>query len=281
MLLTLAMFSVMFDLSARADKKDHMYSSLDFLSQSRSLGLQITAEGGHQGECVVLWLSNRSPDSAFIRIEPGRLLTSADTLAQDILITREELLALAPGERRSLRLFGFCAEASMASPDSASTFLAGPMADSTVVVLAEFLNSKGNAFPEETMQSAVWCLTDAHDTSGIEGEGTDELRTLVAGLQKIKYPGYGMQMQQEPYIQELRTTISGEVQIYFPDDCLVDIFICDRDGKVWESFEQQERYEAGAFEYSFRFTAVNWPEGTYFLRVMTDGKLLYQKEFDI
>jgi hypothetical protein len=268
------------------DLDKQKYSSLEELTRKRALDAKILGLGGHQGECVSITLSNLTNDTSYLRLEPGRILTSADTMAQDILITREELLALAPGERRSILAFGFCSEASMATPDSAGLFSLGAIADSTIVVLAEFLDSKGNSYPEDAIQQAVWCLTDGYDVSGIYSEdfaATAELMDLVAGLQQIKYPGYGTGtlMDETQPVQEVRTVISGEVEIYIPSHCLVDIYICDRDGKLWESFEKKVAYNPGIFQYSFKITAVNWPPGRYFLRVIGDGKLLYQKEFEI
>ena len=270
--------------SGDTDKSKHY--SLEELVRKKQLEVNIQGMGGHQGDCILMSLSNLSPDTSFLLLEPGRILASADTLAQDILITREEMLALAPGERRSITAFGFCCEASKASPDSAGMFSLGAMADSTIVVLAEFLDEKGNEYPEDAIQHAVWCLTDGYDVSGISGDdiaGLGELRDLVAGLQQIKYPGYGtgLMMEAGEYIPEERVTISGEVEIYIPGECLVDIYICDREGKQWESFEEQVKYDPGVFQYSFRITAINWPKGSYFLRVIGDGKLLYQKEFEI
>lgn len=270
--------------SGDADKSK--YSSLAELTGRRALSAKITGLGGHLGECVEISLANLSPDTSFVRLEPGRLLTSSDTLAQDILITREGLLALAPGEKRNIRVYGFCAEASMASPDSAGTFALGSMADSTIVVLAEFLDEKGNGYPEGAIQHAVWCLTDCHDVMGIYGDDTEdlaELRGLVASLQKIKYPGYSsaFPMEEVQPVQDYSVTISGEVEIFIPGDCLVDIYICDREGKIWETFEEKVPYKSGTFRYSFQISAINWPRGSYILQVRADGKVLYKKEFEI
>jgi hypothetical protein len=270
--------------SGDTDKSRHF--SLEDLVRKKLLEVNISGMGGHQGDCILMSLANLSPDTSFVRLEPGRILASADTLAQDILITREEMLALAPGERRSIIAFGFCCEASKASPDSAGMFSLGDMADSTIVVLAEFLDKKGNTYPEDAIQQAVWCLTDGYDVSGISGDdiaGIGELRDLVSGLQQIKYPGYGTGnlVDEEQPAPEYRITISGEVEIYISNECLVDIYICDREGKQWETFEEKVAYRPGIFHYSFQVTVINWPKGKYFLRVVSDDKLLYQKEFEI
>jgi hypothetical protein len=262
------------------DKSKH--SSLEEMVREKQLGINICGMGGYQGDCIMMSFYNLAPDTSFLRLEPGRILASADTLAQDILITREELITLAPGERRSIMAFGFCSEANKAAPDSAGLFNLGEMADSSLVVLAEFLNDKGNNYPEDAIQHAVWCMTDDYELSEIynaDFAGTAELLELVAGLKGIQYTwDENRNVIQAP---ESRIAISGEVEIFIPNACLVDIYICDQDGKKWEILEEKVPYKPGIFQYTFRIMAINWPGGTYFLRVMSDDKLLYQKEFDM
>jgi hypothetical protein len=101
------------------------YSSIDELVSGGSVAVSIMGTGGHEGECIYMLLTNPSSDTSYIRIEPGRTFSSLDTSVQDILITREELLILAPGEERNLSIFGFCSQASCASPDSAEMFDVG------------------------------------------------------------------------------------------------------------------------------------------------------------
>jgi hypothetical protein len=270
--------------SGTTDKSKH--SSIEELVSKKQLKVNICGMGGYQGDCIKMSFYNLTPDTTFLLLEPGRILTSSDTLAQDILITREELLTLAPREKRSIMAFGFCSEASKAAPDSAGLFILGAMADSTLVVLAEFLDSKGNNYPEDAMQHAVWCLTDGYDLAGIynaDFAGTAELLELVAGLKGIENPWdeNNNVIDQEQPEPESRINISGDVEIYIPEACLVDIYICDQDGKQWEILEEKVPYKPGIFQYTFRITAVNWPGGKYFLRVMSDDKLLYQKGFEL
>jgi hypothetical protein len=264
------------------DMEKSKHSSIEELVRKKKLGINICGLGGYQGDCILMSFYNLTPDTSFLRLEPGRILASTDTLAQDILITREELITLAPGERRSIRAFGFCSEACKATPDSAGLFDFGEMADSLLVVLAEFLNDKGNNYPEDAIQHAVWCMTDDYELSEIynaDFAGTAELLELVAGLKGIRYTwDENKNVIQAP---ESRIAISGQVEFFIQDQCFVDIYICDKDGKKWEILKEKVPYKPGIIQFTFRIMAVNWPGGTYFLRAESDNKLLYQKEFDI
>jgi len=262
------------------------YSSINELTGKSLLQASIMGIGGHEGECISVYLKNPSSDTVFIRIEPGRMLSSLDTSIQDILITREELLALAPGKKTTVTVFGFCCQATKTSPDSSGIYRAGEMADSSVVVLAEFLNERENDFPEDAIQQAIWCMTDDYDISGIYCEdlaSIADLRNMVVHLKGMDnrwhhigtIPDNG-----EPFIQYTKT-ISGEFEIFIPADCIVDILICDEGGAQWDEFEKNVPFKAGTYQYSFRITASNWPHGTYFLYFKADGVILYKKAFDI
>jgi len=268
------------------DIDKHKYSSINELIRNGRIQASIMGSGSHEGECMAMFLENSEPDTVFIRIEPGRVLTSIDTAIQDILITREELFALAPGGKTTVGIFGFCCQASYAPPDSAELFQVGNMADSAVVALAEFLNERENNFPEDAIQHAIWCLTDDYSVNEITGEdlaSIADLRNMVIGLKGMdealfnvgNVPGNGAQFSQ--YIK----SITGEFEIYIPSDCIVDIFICDEKGKHWDEFEEDVPYKAGTYQYSFKLTTSNWPGGQYFFCFMANDSLLYKKAFDL
>jgi hypothetical protein len=242
--------------------------------------------GGNEGECIFMFLSNPTADTSYVRIEPGRTLGSLDTTVQDILITREEILALAPGEKRELSIYGFCSQALNASPDSAESFNIGKMADSSVVVLAEFLDERNNEFPEDAIQKAVWCLTDDHDIMEIYSEDLASIADLRNFVAKLKgADSFTLKVEDTPRnvnrFTYLTKTISGELDLFIPTDCIVDIYIRDNEGRSYDSFRKKTPYKAGTYKYSFKFTVTNWPPGKYFLCVRADGVLLHEKEFDL
>lgn len=250
------------------------------------LEVTIYGLGGHEGECIGMSLKNPSTDTAFIRIEPGRVLSSLDTATQDILITREELFALAPGEQRLIDLYGFCCEALNASPDSAQVYRVGEMADSAVVALAVFLDEHNNQFPENAIQHAIWCLTDDYSIDGIYTEdlaSVSDLVNMVASLKDVDEEWHFIENVPEDgaRFSHHTRTISGEIELFIPEDCIVNIYICDEQGQKWDEFEKNVAYKAGMYQYSFKLTVTNWPRGKYFIYVKAGSEFLYKKEFEI
>jgi hypothetical protein len=259
---------------------------LNVLIEKGKLRASIQGVGGHEGECISISLFSTSDDTSYLWLEPGRILQSVDTSVQDILITREEMLVLAPGEQRELTIFGFCSQASLASPDSSEQFLPGQMADSTVVLLARFLNERDNNFPVDAIQGAVWCLTDNHDIRDISGEDMASIHDLinyVADLKGLDFDytlAYDQAGNDEPYSQS-SVTITGDVQVYFPSDCQANISIVNSEGVEYESFEKLKSYKSGIYNFTFRFTSSNWTPGNYYFIVECEGTVIYRKEFSL
>jgi hypothetical protein len=279
--------SLLLTLSALSEDLDKLKcTSLNQLIGRGLLNINVYGTGGNEGECIFMCLKNPSSDTAFIWIEPGRVLSSLDSSVQDILITREELLVLVPGENRDIDIYGFCCQALKASPDSAEMFRVGEMADSSVVALAEFLNERDNDFPEDAIQKAIWCLTDDYSVSDIYGEdlaSIADLRNLVASLKGLDEQWYNTENVpgEGDAFSYYSKTISGEVEIFIPTDCILNIYICDEEGTKWDEFERNVPYKAGTYQYSFKLTTTNWPSGKYFICIMADGELLFKKEFEL
>jgi len=96
-----------------------------------------------------------------------------------------------------------------------------------------------------------------------------------------KWESYDESPEANNKFSRYRKTITGEFEFYIPKDCIVNIYICDEDGKQWDQFEENVPYEAGTYQYNFKLTTTNWPQGKYFLVIRADGELLYEKEFEI
>jgi len=286
-LLISALLILSFSIKTFAEEVEKSKSvSIHELISKGALRVSVQGAGGHEGECILMYLENPSADTTFFRIEPGRVLSSLDTSIQDILITREEMLSLAPGEQRMIDIYGFCGQASNASPDSAQVFRVGEMADSMVVVLAEFLNERDNNFPEDAIQHAVWCLTDDYDVDEIYSDdlaSIADLRTLVASLKGNEEQWFSIENvpASSGGYSYYTKTITGKFEIFIPVDCMVDIIIIDEYGEKWDEFEKDVPYKDGTYQYSFKLTATNWPQGKYFLCILGDGNLLYKKAFEL
>jgi hypothetical protein len=246
------------------------------------VAVEILSKGGNQGDCMTMNITNLIKDSLFLMIEPGRRLASIDTTQQDILIIHDENFLLTSGEKNRLSIYGFCCQSDLVSPWDSSIFSMGPMADSNLVAIACFLNE--HDYPLDIAQEAVWAISDDHPISSVyaeDVEGIEELKNFLADLKGEEVPWYSAEYEEsdEVLFTNRVESITGEVEIWIPSYCIVDIQVEDQVGRVMEQFEKMEAYHPGRYFYEFKFPVFDWPKGNYYLVIRTDGNVLYRKKF--
>jgi len=246
--------------------------------------VEILSKGSHKGDCMTMTLQSRANDSLFLAIESGRRLASIDTNMQDILIVAPEEFLLTFGSKKRLSIYGFCCQANMSSPFDSAVFAMGPMGDSNLVAVAAFLNE--HDYPLDIAQEAVWAISDNHPVSAVYEEdvqGLEELKNFLSELKGEELQWYSAEYQDDDNVLFTNRVeyITGELEIWVPHNCYVDIQVEDAQGKVMEVFEQMVAYHPGRYFYEFKFPVIGWTEGKYYLVVRTDGNVLYRKLFEI
>ena len=246
--------------------------------------VELLSTGGHEGDCMSMSIINRVSDSLFLAIEPGRILNSFDSAMQDILIIHDENFLLVSGEKINLSIYGFCCESNNSSPWDSAVFSLGAMGDSNLVAIAEFLNE--NEYPVDIAQEAVWAISNNHPISSVYAEGVaniDKLKQFLSDLKGVEIPWYSAEYEEDEEVlfTERVESITGEIEIWIPHQCFVDIQVEDEVGRVMEVFERMEAYMPGRYQYSFKFPVFDWPKGKYWLTIRTDGNALYRKEFEL
>lgn len=124
-----------------------------------------TSSGGSSRECVTVHLQNKSNTPISLRISEGTHLAHPDV--QDVLVTRETVVALEPSGQVAAPLYGFCMEPSGDTPshgDRFSLVADSPHADKWKE-LASILAKKNLSAEEE--QSAVWAATEDFPLAGL------------------------------------------------------------------------------------------------------------------
>jgi hypothetical protein len=150
--------------------------------------------GGHGGYCMQVTVQNLTRDSIIILIEAGRRLNSVNDQQQDILVVKELTLALKKFETRSEPVKGYCCQASNASPSKNAAYHINTLADSSLVLLAKYLNT--HPFEASAEQYAVWAISNNKPSANITSVNDSvvlPLRRFVAGIKKEILPWYTLE----------------------------------------------------------------------------------------
>lgn len=272
-------------LSVKAFTPERKITGIEELLNRGLLSVMLSSKGGYQEDCMQIVLRSNSPDTLHTAIEPGRRLIAEDSVYQDILIVKEQLITLLPRETKTISSYGFCCQSSDASPAKGSKFRLGYMAPPEWVRLAQLINK--NSYPPEAIQHAIWVLSDNHDISSIHSDNINEiqaLRELTAEIKGVKLPWYTL-----TYVKDTAHVFSnkaervfGNFDYYVQNNGMVSIIVKTPDGRVVKKLVNNAASNPGTYTYYLNMDVSQLPKGTYLIFVYEDyNKLVLKKDFSI
>lgn len=232
-------------------------------------------------------VSNLLKDSLLIVMPAGMRFNSnaGKNDYQDILMTHEQILVLRPKETKKFDIKGYCCEATKSGPQKGVPYTLGKMADSSLVLLARYLNT--HQTDSNTEQYSVWAISDGKETANITSNNDSIaalLRTFVATVKGEQLPWYTL-------LKRARVSNSGEVTdhpIRFKADinyavseiCYSYCYILDANGqKVSEIFGKWLLPENT--DYKANFNVAGLKKGDYKLVLEGKNAPLFEKSFKI
>ena len=242
--------------------------------------------GEYQGSCMTIKIKNLTKDSLIILIEAGRKLNSLDDNYQDILIVKEELLGLRLSEEKSIKIKGYCCQASNRGPFSGLEYGLNKLADTNLVKLANYLNV--NSFNQTTEQTAVWAISDNRVTASIT-EINDSialpLRQMVASIKREPIPWYKLLTKNFQYstgqISNYPISLRGKLEYSNEKLNYATLIIVNNKG-IWtgqiKSFWLDPSIKN---ELDLNVSLKGFAKGKYSIQLITNEKQLASKNFEI
>lgn len=211
------------------------FVSIQELQQSGKISLSIEGTGGYQEECVQLIIRNQTKDSIHGVVEAGRKFNSMNDGEQDILVVKNKKFSLAQGQVDTVKVTGFCCEATKSSPAKNSIFGIGILAPAAWLILANIID-KFN-FPPSAIQNAIWVLSNDHDIRSIPAFNTTEsdlIRHTVADILDIDLPWYSFTYASDSsdLFSGKKTHLFAEVPFNIPFRALVSAQVVDLNGNI-------------------------------------------------
>jgi len=242
--------------------------------------------GGFQGYCINLNLTSLSPDSLVVFVEAGRRLNSMDEKNQDILIVKQEMILLGRLESKWAKVKGYCCQANNHSPSQNAKYDVNTLADSSLVIVARYLNSA--QFDSHVEQQAIWAISDKKPTANITAKNDSlaiALRQLVSALKGEPLPWYTVISKthvfgsgaMENYPQLLR----GKLNYNNPQDNYVTLFILDKNGKEVCLLKTQWLKACSDSNYDLNVPVKGLAKGKYSIGLRTSEKELTKRAFEI
>ena len=248
-------------------------SLVELLEQGR-IELTPRGIGGHSGECLKVDVKNRSATAIRTSIPAGWVFVSEVEGVQDLIVVREEAIALSPNGRTTVTCRAFCCEASNSGPRENEAFRKGHRAPEKLATLARFVDSLG--YEDGIVQSAIWVLSDGHDIGSVgalDSSANDTLRHKLSALSGQPAPRYSVR-----YAEDERMACSGRpasisrivsVARGVPDR--LTIVVRSDAGRLIDVIQRRMPIEAGRAQVPVELNVLDWPKGRYAIYAWTEG----------
>lgn len=260
-------------------------SRLDSLLHLGRIDLQVIGTGGHAGECVEVEVINKLPSRVDLFIPAGWRFGSQDSTIQDLLVVKDEVLALAPHGRTRVTCRAFCCEASMGGPMAGTRFHSGGMASAALVKLAEQLAA--GRYADAAIQQAVWAVSDEHPISAIDAgdaAATLALRQLVSGITGRPVPWYTTAFaapEEGRVFNPAPVRMTGRVEFQQRHAGILSIVVKDAAGRTIRVLDEGRDLRQGRYSIDVELTVQGWPKGQYSILFAVDGTILKRQGFEL
>jgi hypothetical protein len=252
--------------------KDKYKALANYLKEGK-VSTKLMALGGHSGNCMSIEFKNRSKDTVFLYLEPGRRLLSSDTTMQDILIVKRQNVILAPLAEKKINAYGFCCESTNASPSKGTTYSSGYIAPASWVKLAEFISN--NKFPDGAIQSAVWVMSNDHEISSVyaaDEKTIQPLRKLLSEIKGVEIPWYSKTYEKDAnrIFSGKAEYILGTINYKLKNNAIVSIVVRDKWGAIAKTLVEEAAKGPGPQEYELELNVKGWGKGEYTITILED-----------
>lgn len=264
----------------------HQRLSLQKALDKKLVTATATSLGGYQGMCISFAVKNLTKDSLVILVEPGRRMNSLEDKNQDILIVKQELLALKAHEEKRTTLKGYCCQMANFAPAAGARYAVNKLADSNLVKLARFLNVM--EFDKNAEQEAVWAISDNRSAANISSESdslTQSLREVTAMLKGEELPWYRIISRKYVYgngaISVVNLRLLGLISYSNDKENYATLLVKDEKGIQVCAVKSEWLRVARDQVYKLDLPIKGLAKGRYSIELNTPDKQLAKREFEL
>jgi hypothetical protein len=255
--------------------------------ESKLIKLDIKGAAGYQGPCIAMQIKNEDNQPMVLYVEAGRRLDSKDSTQQDILVVQDLFVSLMPKQERSVKVTGYCCQATNHAPASKSVFSVGELAENKLYDLARYLNQA--KLEAGSIQNSVWCISNDHELSSIVDDGTAEvskLRRFLAELKGIVLPWYSIfyKKKKDVLFSGDPEKVVGRIEYYINDYSQVIANVRDEKGIIVKTFPIGNKVERGSYVFNMDWDVTKIPRSfftKYSVAIYQNGRELKKLYVDL
>jgi hypothetical protein len=253
--------------------------------KNNQVQLKAISNGSHSGASIIVEITKlKNIRSVFI--PSGTRFKSEFGEDQDLINVDDEIIVLNSNSKKHT-LNGFCVQKHNMSPTKESQFTIVKETDQNLIEVAKYLNKKG--YSDDIKQTALWCVSDGADVSGIYLNGNKEVENLreqvctLTGQKNVWYntnPTYSID-ENRNIIQET-TKVEGLISYNVTSTGNMKMEVCKENGEVLRTLGSSTPISRlGEYRFQFNVKVKGWQSGNYSVRLKINNKVIHQEDFEI
>ncbi|MEM7367841.1 MAG: hypothetical protein AAF587_04525 [Bacteroidota bacterium] len=237
--------------------------------------ISVRGSGGFQGECLQVAIKNLKSEIVSLDIPSGYIFASKDSAVQNLMVTASRTMTIDPYSVKRTRLFTMCTQSYNMSPRRGAEFLAGKMAEGSLLDLAQKISNRG--YQNSTAQSAVWTLANGESSRHIYGQDTSMVRDLALTVSEAT----GVPLTEfilEPRSHQI-TSIRTSMEVLIPKHLQrATLGLYDAQGQLIREYFSQKAVEMGFMQWRVGASHSLGDSAELYLRLMEGEELISEKQ---
>ena len=232
-------------------------------------------DSGHLGPCIKMYVANPTSRDLSLAFDVGMIIEPDSAKYQDMMITQDLLVSLPPYSRKNTYLYAMCVQRSDNSPGKNVSFRPKGMAQPALVEIGRVV---ADLRVQRTCgQTAVWCISDGGDTSGIRDDNKAvqrklQLKTALILSKYVKPPS-------NAYVKSPSNAMEYEM-VSFPCTLSYSLFkptrvtiaLYNKQNEILEVFVSDQKQQEGNHRYNIEVGGIRKHSGSRFMRLYLDGE---------
>jgi hypothetical protein len=236
-------------------------------------------ESPHYYQPLSIDITNLTDKEIIITVPNGQKFKSENN--QDIVITREEMIAVSGKGSVKKPMFGMCIQKYNPAPDSNEIYTIGGIATGDLASLTTEIQ-KREAY-NTLGQYSIWTLTDDNTLTDIDGFDLQEaslLREYVAALLDLPLPeivpSNFIPEESEPTLT--KRSVEGRFRYKFSKTSAVTIGMFNDKNIIVKELYNNPTTKPGEHHLSYEFDTMIYHDEIYYIRLIIDGQIKLNME---
>ena len=260
------------------------------LQANPNFKVTVSSNGKYNGKSVVLNIESKNAKTVTLAIPEGTLFFPANEDEQTLIAPRMQDLIVNKKQVNSFVVYGFCTESHDKAPTAENNFTVNTNKNEKLTQLLSFFKAN-KGIKKETVQEAIWCVTDGEPISNIYCENellNKKLKKRLSEITGQNIPWHSNKREvttdDNGYVVASSVEVVGEIVFSTTKKTTVKSKVINEDGEV--VFPNGKGFEIpraiSNITLDFKVRVRGWDKGKYYVLYYTDeGDELLKKEFEI